>query len=241
MSEEKSIEDSIRVALDAAELANDVATDIASMKASHHAASRKLDAFAKTSSRVTVGALIGATVSISLGGLVYFKTLKEMRTLHAANLEALSMFTMTVTDLQTTTDDMKVMLGKSDIKTEAQMDSLTAMQEQLQRATDDMELRLAKLGEREMVSNDDLNVAVASMQPYIDQAVEASNAQTAAMVADLQLTLTRMMEKIRAPKPTSRSAAPSKEVKKPAPKAPPKKTSTVKKSAKPSPNPFNYP
>lgn len=235
MSDTQSLEATIRTALDAAETANNVAADIAAMKSAHHAASKKLDGFARASSRVVIGALIGATVSIALGGLVYFRALKEMRTLHAANLEALSMFTMTVDDLRTATDKITVMVEKSDIKAEAQMDAMNRVQEQLQATTDDVEQRLANFGAREQLTPADLEAAIASLRPFIEDAHQNTNATTMGAMSDLQLALTKLMAQ--APKGTTSATnktAPT--TPKPAPKPKPKP-----RKAPPAPNPFSYP
>lgn len=234
MSDAQSLETTIRTALEAAETANNVAADIAAMKQAHHAASKKMDGFARTSSRVVIGALIGATVSIAMGGLIYFRALKEMRTLHAANLEALSLFTMTVDDLKKATDDMTVMVEKADIKSQAQMDALNGMQTQLQVTTDDIETRLQTFGARDQLTAADLEAAIASLRPFIEDAHQSTNAATLGAVSDLQLALTKLMAQ--APKtttkPTTQTSAP-----KPAPKAPPKR----KVTRAPAVNPFSYP
>lgn len=193
-----------------------------------------MDGFARNSSRVVIGALIGATVSIALGGLIYFRALKEMRVLHAANLEALSLFTMTVNDLKAATDQMTIMVEKADIKAEAQMDALNGMQEQLQLITDDIESRLQTFGARDQMTAADLEAAIASLRPFIDDAHQSTNAATLGAVSDLQLALTKLMAQ------TSRPATPTttqKATPKPKPKTAPKR----KVTRAPVVNPFNYP
>lgn len=97
--EDEELKSSIRLALEAAEAANDASSEIAAMKGDVEAAADRIDRFARSVKPLLLGVLVGSVTVIGLGSLMYFRTLSEMRTATATQLEALTMFSTSVTEL----------------------------------------------------------------------------------------------------------------------------------------------
>lgn len=242
------LENSIRLALEAAEAANDTAEEVARLSSDTQAAAERLDRFAKTMKPLVLGTLAGTIAAVAIGGLVYFRTLSDMRTTAATQIEALTLFSKSVTDLQ------------------AQVDVIQAMEEQISQLPTAQEGRFnqfeAKLADMEARVTEQISVAATAMAataepvPVVDDGTNAqmlrsvnetvvqSHQETQAAfvsgLSDLQLAMTRLLA-------DSLSSAAATTAAKPAVAAttPPRKV-----SAKPSPkrtsapaskNPFKYP
>jgi hypothetical protein len=93
------LENSIQLALEAAAAANDSAEDVARLSADTQAAAARLDDFARVMKPVMMGVVAGAVLAIGLGGLVYLRTLSDMRAATATQTEALTVFSKSVADL----------------------------------------------------------------------------------------------------------------------------------------------
>jgi len=225
------LENSIQLALEAAAAANDSAEDVARLSADTQAAADRLDGFAKVMKPVMMGVVAGAVLAIGLGGLVYLRTLSDMRTATATQTEALTVFSKSVADLQ------------------AQLDALDGVNETLAalgpaqaagfddlRATLEAQFTEMQIGLSDAASDEANPATTPQMLLSLSQSMQESHAETradfAAGLSDLQLALTRMLaDRPVVQKTQSAAAAPSK----PAP------VRRARPAPRPEPNPFSFP
>lgn len=236
----QELQDSIRLALEAAEAANDAADEIDAMQQATEKAAHRIDRFGATVKPLMIGTLLGSVIVIGLGGLVYFRTLSEMRTATATQLEALTMFASRVEALDARIAEAEGLGTKLDEMQVAQTEALTALGARL----DGMGLNFAEEITTYSEAAGSLSDEIAGT---LTKTVEQNHVKTRdAMMAglsDLQLAMSRLMADV-VSQPAAVSAAP-----KPTASAPkPVKPQTVKPAVRakkpapaPKPNPFSYP
>ncbi len=75
----EELAEAVRSALKAAQLADDAAADIESLKAENAAFIRGTQSLSKKMSALAIGAMAGAFIAVTLSGLVYFRSVKDLR------------------------------------------------------------------------------------------------------------------------------------------------------------------
>lgn len=81
-------DDGIRRALDAAQAANDAAQDMAELSAAHRAFAEAVMQGQRRNTMLAAGAAVGAAVALVLGGLVYFRSVADLRDAAAVQADA---------------------------------------------------------------------------------------------------------------------------------------------------------
>ena len=223
------LENSIQLALEAATAANDSAEDVARVSTETLAAAARLDKFAKGMKPLLFGVVAAAVLCVALAGLVYLRTLSDMRTATATQIEALTVFSKSVGDLQAQLET----LGDMSAQVAAIEAAQTAGLERLEAAMSAETARLA-----EAISGTEDPAAPQMLRGLVDR-IEASHGETrdafAKGLSDLQLAMTRMLaERAHVTQPVTQSAAaPAKPVAKP--------PARKKPQARAEPNPFGFP
>lgn len=239
-----ALQDAIRLALEAAEAANDAASEVSRLQSETSAAAARLDRFGARLRPVMIGLLAGASISIVLGGLVYFKTLAEMRRTSATQIEALAMFQETVTALNGQLDAVGAMSTRLD-----EIDTANAT------AFESIANDIAMQGEQIMTDVTGFSDTAGSLQAQIattlgeriDAGTMATKETLQASISDLQLAMSKMLSAAvraapaAAAKPMATTAKPAPAPRRVAPKPKPRTTSKPKPKAAPAPNPFSYP
>ncbi len=222
------LESSIQLALEAAAAANDAASDVETLSSDTKAAAARLDKFAQVMKPVMMGVVAGAVLAIILGGLVYFRTLSEMRLATATQMEALALFSTSVDDLKTQIGSLET-LGETLTALQSEQDSaFTALEAKVEAAL--------QPPEPESTASPLDSQMLRSLSDTVAQNHQDTRDAFTQGLSDLQLALTRMM----AERPVVPAAAPP---------APPKPAVTAKArptprpvaKARPAPNPFSYP
>lgn len=227
------IESSIQLALEAAAAANDAASDVESLSSDTQAAAARLDKFAKVMKPMMMGVVAGAVLAILLGGLVYFRTLSEMRLATATQMEALAVFSTSVDELnsqigslETLSETLATLQTDQDTAfTELEATLLSALQTVTETAEADAEAAASPLDGQ----------MLRSLSENVQQNHQDTRDAVTQGLSDLQLALSRML--------ADRQAAA------PAPQAAPKPVASVKPRPKPRPvakakpvsNPYKYP
>ena len=197
--EDEELKSSIRLALEAAEAANDASSEIAAMKGDVEAAADRIDRFARSVKPLLIGVLVGSITVIGLGSLMYFRTLSEMRTATATQLEALTMFSTSVTDLN------------------AQLEFVTQMTDHLATYQTSQDEGMTGLGDRIDGSATVVATQIAqeaeATRTALSEAIETNGTATqealVSGMSDLQLALSRMLADGVAPQASSASSTPS--------------------------------
>lgn len=234
------LQDTIRLALEAAEAANDAASEVSRLQSETSSAAARLDRFGARLRPMMIGLLVGAGVSIVLGGLVYFKTLAEMRRTSATQIEALAMFQESVTQLNGQLDAVEG-LSERLAKIEA------AMNETRDVLQADMTGMQDTLTEQLGSYSDNAGSLQSQIATTLTERVDAGTQKTVdalkSGISDLQLALSKMI----ASAATSAAAKTQAAAPKPAATTQRKTTTSTKRTApkktapKPEPNPFSFP
>lgn len=82
------VADGIKRALDAAEAANEAAQDIASLQASYKAFAEAVIRGQRRNTLFAAGAAVGSLVALAMGGIVYFRSVEDLRVASAVQSEA---------------------------------------------------------------------------------------------------------------------------------------------------------
>jgi hypothetical protein len=228
------LDSSIQLAIEAAAAANDAAGDVETLASETRAAAARLDKFAQVMKPVMMGVVAGAVLAILLGGLVYFRTLSEMRLATATQMEALTLFSTSVDDLKAQIGTLET-LGETLATLQTDQDAaFTALEDSVLAAlqssteTDDTDSGTATALDSQMLR---------SLSDTVQQNHEDTRDAVTQGLSDLQLALSRML----ADRPVAAAA--------PAPQAAPKPVTAAKSrptprpaaKAKPAPNPYSYP
>ncbi len=240
-SETNELQEAIKLALEAAEAANDAASEVSRLQSETSAAAARLDRFGARLRPMMIGLLAGAGVSIALGGLVYFKTLAEMRRTSATQIEALAIFQESVTQLNGQleavaglSERMAKLEGLSNENRDVVMAQLTAMSEQMS----------SQLGNYSDTAGNLQSQIATTLTERVDAGTQTTVEAMKAGISDLQLALSKMIAAAVTTAPSSASTA-SKPTAAPAAKPRPKPTTTRKTTSKPAPkaepNPFSFP
>lgn len=83
-----STTEGIRRALEAAEAANDAAQDLAELSAAHRAFAEAVIKGQRRNTMIASGALAGSVLAVTLGGLVYFRSVADLRMAAGVQAEA---------------------------------------------------------------------------------------------------------------------------------------------------------
>ncbi|NVO22086.1 hypothetical protein [Donghicola mangrovi] len=240
-TENTELQDTIRLALEAAEAANDAAAEVSRLQSETAAAAARLDRFGARLRPMMIGLLAGAGVSIALGGLVYFKTLAEMRRTSATQIEALAIFQESVTQLNGQleavaglSERLAKLEGINNDNREAILTELTSMHDQM----------ASQLGDYSDTAGSLQSQIATTLTERVDAGTQKTVEAMQAGISDLQLALSKMIAAAATSTPPAAAAA------KPSAPAPTKRTTsssssskkTTKKPApKAEPNPFSFP
>lgn len=241
ISETNELQEAIKLALEAAEAANDAASEVSRLQSETSAAAARLDRFGARLRPMMIGLLAGAGVSIALGGLVYFKTLAEMRRTSATQIEALAIFQESVTELNGQleavaglSERMAKLEGLSNENRDVVMTQLTEMSDQMS----------SQLGNYSDTAGNLQSQIATTLSERVDAGTQMTVEAMKAGISDLQLALSKMIAAAVTTTPSAANTA-SKPAAAPAAKPRPKTTTTRKTTSKPAPkaepNPFSFP
>lgn len=230
------LENSLQLAIEAAAAANDAANDVATLSSETHAAADRLDKFAQVMKPLMLGLIAGAVLAIALGGLVYFRTLSEMRVATATQMEALALFSTSVGDLQEQVGSLET-LGDTLTTLQTEQDTaFTRLEATVQAALE------TPAPEAETDGTDPLDP---QMLRSLSDTVEQNHQQTRDAfiqgLSDLQLALSRMLADHATAAPALPPGAAPKPVASTKPRQAPRSTAKQTPKARPVSNPYKYP
>ena len=225
------IENSIRLALEAADAATESAEEVSRLGAAAKQSAEKLETFAKIIKPVALGCLAGAVVSVALAGLVYMRTLSEMRAATATHIEALAVFTTSIDELR---DQIEV--AATSVEASAEGDDGSA-----QRHAEVMEALAAMQDtltlQAELTGEPGTTEGLPQLLRGVTDAIESAHTETrdtfTAGLSDLQLSVARMLADELAPQPAKPTPAAAAPAPRPAPSRP--------RPVKAAPNPLKFP
>ena len=109
-TEYNAVQESIKIALDAADAATDVTSEYNKTKREH----KKLEASVKSVHRFSIiifaSSMVAAVAALMFAGMIYFRTMSELNTMTTTSREALVVFAENVEGVNDALDKMKVAL-----------------------------------------------------------------------------------------------------------------------------------
>ena len=109
-TEYNAVQESIKIALDAADAATDVTSEYNKTKREH----KKLEASVKSVHRFSIiifaSTMVAAVAALMFAGMIYFRTMSELSTMTTTSREALVVFAENVEGVNDALDKMKVAL-----------------------------------------------------------------------------------------------------------------------------------
>lgn len=173
---EATLQECIQRALDAARMADDAAEDIDAMRISNEAVIKAMEVSQKRTSYLAIGAAVGAVVATVLSGLVYFRSVGDLREagmIQAETMKALAEQTLALQDVVTAAgDDNKALADKMDAFQTTMMDDLNVLVTE----TASMQPQIAT-----------------AIQSHTEESILALKEELIAIVNDLDMSLTQVM------------------------------------------------
>ena len=107
-----AMQESIKIAIDAADAATDVTSEYKKIKNEYMKAEQKVKEIHKYTTIVFSSSIATAVIAIILTGLLYFKSLSELEEMTSTSKEALVVFAENVENVNKAVDDMNSSLSK---------------------------------------------------------------------------------------------------------------------------------
>lgn len=248
MSDEKpELENAIRLAIEAADAANSSAADIAEMKRQYKDASGKIDASRKSFLIFSFSLLGGVAVALGAVGFVAFKTISDLKTAYATQIEALTVFSESVAELRTTLSEVEMANGNLIEVLATQKEKTDNIGIQNQAQIDAMSAEIAAFRADASALQPQIANAV---QDQITQQVTDMATEMRGMMADLQVAMSKMIAtgfetlpvRTTPPAPTTVAKAPERTAPtKTSSTSSSRKSKTKRPAPRPATNPFKYP
>tara|TARA_B100000945_G_C20383683_1_gene598566 strand:+ start:690 stop:1427 length:738 start_codon:yes stop_codon:yes gene_type:complete len=113
-SELNSVQESIKLALDAADAATDVTAEYSKVKRDHNRLEKKVSQIHKYTNITFVTAMLTSIVCIIFSAILYFQTLGELKMMTTTNREGLVVFAENIEKLNTVLVDLRGSLQKQE-------------------------------------------------------------------------------------------------------------------------------
>ena len=216
-SELNSVQESIKLALDAADAATDVTSEYSQVKREHKKLESKVSQIHKYTTITFVTAMAAAIAGIGFSAVLYFKTLGELRLMTKTNREGLVVFAENIDDLNTILTDLNVALEQQAelvALNKESSDKMTKMMELIEQTSStlaaEMQASTAAMAEsnkalseslstevisKAMGQNNQLAVKLASMEAALGKSAAQKNTSAQVeMLAGQNVKILRLLE-----------------------------------------------
>ena len=215
-SELNSVQESIKLALDAADAATDVTSEYSQVKREHKKLEQKVSQIHRYTTMTFVTAMVTAVVCLIFSATLYFQTISQLKAMSDTNLEGVVVFSENIQELNGVLEELNsalsqqaelVTLNRESSEKMTEMMALisstsTAMMDELKVSTSGMisaNEKLAKSISEEVVSKamgqtNQLAVNLASLESYISGSIAdvesklVNNAEIGALSAQQKKT-----------------------------------------------------
>lgn len=233
----------IKRALDAADAANEAAADIASLQAAHRAFAEAVIRGQRRNTMFAAGAAAGAAVALALAGIVYFRSVADLRVAASVQSEAASLLVEELTQIDHIGD---VVTEQQDVMKKDLLDLLEKVKDEIRRAAVEGESPAPE----ETAAPMDAQVATA-IRDGVKADLEAVRDEILSALAEVNLgtqggadtaELTALIAELKAVTGGGAAVEGGSGTKPPAPvPAPAPRPSKPKPKPAPEPDPFTYP
>ena len=160
-SEFNSVQESIKLALDAADAATDVTSEYSQVKRDHKKLEKKVSQIHRYTTITFVSAISAAVIALAFSATLYFKSISELKLMTTTNRQGLIVFSENIETLNNVLAELKVSLSKQEELIKLNRESTTQIGElkkvmaegsasivaQLQKTGEDIDVSTTALGE----------------------------------------------------------------------------------------------
>ena len=113
-SEFNSVQESIKLALDAADAATDVTSEYSQVKLDHKKLEKKVSQIHRYTTITFVSAISAAVIALAFSATLYFKSISELKLMTTTNRQGLIVFSENIETLNNVLAELKVSLSKQE-------------------------------------------------------------------------------------------------------------------------------
>ena len=113
-SEFNSVQESIKLALDAADAATDVTSEYSQVKRDHKKLEKKVSQIHRYTTTTFVSAISAAVIALAFSATLYFKSISELKLMTTTNRQGLIVFSENIETLNNVLAELKVSLSKQE-------------------------------------------------------------------------------------------------------------------------------
>ena len=191
-----SIQESIKLALDAADAATDVTSEYSQVKRESKKLERKVSQIHRYTTITFVSAVVAAVAGLSFSALLYFKTLSELRLMSTTNREGLVVFAENIEQLNSVLSELNVALDQQEELVALNRESSEKMTQLMTLISSTSEATINELQASTSAMRES-NAAIAGQigETLLDQTVGQNNG-IAVKLAAIESSLSKSINKI---------------------------------------------
>ena len=184
-SEFNSVQESIKLALDAADAATDVTSEYSQVKREHKKLEKKVSQIHRYTTITFVSAISAAVIALGFSATLYFKSISELKLMTTTNRQGLIVFSENIETLNNVLAELKVSLSKQEELIKLNRESTTQIGELKKVMVEGSASIVAQLQK----TGDDIDVSTTALGESLKAAVTTQNK---AMINSFKVTLTSL-------------------------------------------------
>ena len=184
-SEFNSVQESIKLALDAADAATDVTSEYSQVKREHKKLEKKVSQIHRYTTITFVSAISAAVIALAFSATLYFKSISELKLMTTTNRQGLIVFSENIETLNNVLAELKVSLSKQEELIKLNRESTTQIGELKKVMAEGSASIVAQLQK----TGDGIDVSTTALGESLKAAVITQNK---AMINNFKVTLTSL-------------------------------------------------
>ena len=184
-SEFNSVQESIKLALDAADAATDVTSEYSQVKREHKKLERKVSQIHRYTTITFVSGISAAVIALAFSATLYFKSISELKLMTTTNRQGLIVFSENIETLNNVLAELKVSLSKQEELIKLNRESTSQIGELKKVMAEGSASIVAQLQK----TGDDIDVSTTALGESLKAAVTTQNK---AMINSFKVTLTSL-------------------------------------------------
>ena len=184
-SEFNSVQESIKLALDAADAATDVTSEYSQVKREHKKLEKKVSQIHRYTTITFVSAISAAVIALAFSATLYFKSISELKLMTTTNRQGLIVFSENIETLNNVLAELKVSLSKQEELIKLNRESTTQIGELKKVMAEGSASIVAQLQK----TGDGIDVSITALSESLKAAVITQNK---AMTNSFKVTLTSL-------------------------------------------------
>jgi hypothetical protein len=184
-SEFNSVQESIKLALDAADAATDVTSEYSQVKRDHKKLEKKVSQIHRYTTITFVSAISAAVIALAFSATLYFKSISELKLMTTTNRQGLIVFSENIETLNNVLAELKVSLSKQEELIKLNRESTLQIGELKKVMAEGSASIVAQLQK----TGDGIDVSTTALGESLKAAVIAQNK---AMINNFKVTLTSL-------------------------------------------------